>query len=124
MEERDAGGLRRDDVPGGVEDLLGRDRALVVVDSVDVARRDLPAAPDLEVAGPDVDVHGREPQPLPLLVVLDREVDGDLLDDVREEPGRRRLGPGERDRDTDDDDRNETCETKAEDPAHVSPPVE
>ena len=41
---------------------------------------------------PDVDVHRREAQPLPLLGVLDREMRRHFLDDVREEaPGRRRL---------------------------------
>jgi hypothetical protein len=74
VEQRDARRVRRDDVAGGVQQLLLGDRALVLGDPVDRARRDLAAAADLEVARADVHVHGREAQPLLLLAVLDLEV--------------------------------------------------
>jgi hypothetical protein len=76
MEERDAGGMREYDVAVRVEQLLRRDGALVVVDPVDVAGRDLSAAANLEIARSQVDVRGREPQPFALVVVLDREMVG------------------------------------------------
>ena len=52
MEEGDAGRLGRDNVPCGIEDLLGRDGALEIVDAVDRAGRDLAPAADLQVPRP------------------------------------------------------------------------
>src|SRR4051812_29499147 len=95
MEERDARRVRHYDIAIGVEQFLRRDRALVVMDPVDVTRRDLPAATDLQVARPEVDVRGGEAQPLALIVVLNRQVVGHPLDDVRvQRLGRRRLDAG------------------------------
>jgi len=99
MKERDSGRMCHDDVAIGVEQLLRRHGALVVVDAVDFARCDLAAAADLQVTRAEIDVSRREAQPLALVVVLDRQVVWDLLDDVRmERLLRRRLGGGPGDR--------------------------
>ena len=120
VEECDAGRLGRDDVAVRVEELLRRDRALVVVDAVDVARRDLAAAADLEVPRADVDVHRGEPQPLALLRVLHLEMRRHLLDHVGEKGSgvlRRREGH----RHAGHDERHESGQTESNDSAHDSP---
>ena len=95
VEEGDAGRVGEGDVARGVEDLERCDRALVVVDAVDRAGRDLAAAADLEVPGTEIDVCRREPQPLSLVIVLDLQVRRELLDDVGVHGhGRRLHGPG------------------------------
>ena len=93
VEERNAGRVSQDDVAGGVEELLRRHRALVVVDAVDRAGRDLAAAADLEVPRAEL-----------MCVVENRShsfwwsfwiprCDGHLLDDVGvQRHGRRRFG--------------------------------
>src|SRR3954453_20336621 len=83
MEERDAGRMRENHVAVGVEYLLRRDGALVVVDAVDRARRGLAPPPGLELCLTHVDVRGAEAEPFALMVVLDLQVARDLLDDIR-----------------------------------------
>src|SRR3954469_1752140 len=68
MEEGGAGRVGEDNVAVLVQDLLSRDCALLVVDPVDRARRDLAATSDLQVPRPQVDVRRREAKPLSLMV--------------------------------------------------------
>jgi hypothetical protein len=71
-----------DDVASSVKDLLRRISTLSIRCPVDHARGDLAAATNLQWSIPNIDVRGREPQHLPLMLVLNLEM-GDLLYDIR-----------------------------------------
>src|SRR5262249_36066150 len=60
VEDGHARGMRRDDVAGGVEDLLGCVRALVVGNALEYAGRDLSTTADLQRPGAEVPVRGRK----------------------------------------------------------------
>src|SRR5689334_24771703 len=81
MKERDAGGMREDDIVVHVEHFLRRYRTLVERDTVDDTRRDLPAPANLQRTVPHVYMCRRESQHLPLMLVLDLHM-RDLLDDI------------------------------------------
>jgi hypothetical protein len=70
------------DVAGSVKDFLRRISTLSIRCPVDNARRDLAAATNLQWSIPNIDVGGREPQHLPLMLVLNLEM-SDLLYDIR-----------------------------------------
>ena len=78
-EQRDAGRMHGDDRAGGVQQLLLGNRALLVGDAVDRARRDLAAATDLQVAGPRLMCTVVKRSALALLGVLRLEVRRHLL---------------------------------------------